>query len=325
MANFVVELLLVAACAVGQVPSEAIPLTAECEVRFSSPEEGREILTADDAFSASLSRFDLQCRLKSDKDVTLADWKQFTAQQVKAWEPAEVEAVMASLRRLKEKLAPFRLPLPPTIRLIRTTGEEEANAAYTRSSAIALPPKVLKYDSMQLDRLLAHELFHILSRHDGAVRAKIYQIIGFEVCEPIELPASLAPRRVTNPDAPRIDCTISLLGANGKTYVGAPVLYSSTKQYDAKKGATLFQSLLFRLLVVEQQGEKWQPVLVKGEPVVINPREEQAFLDRIGKNTNYIIHPDEIMADNFVRLVMADKDVPTPQIIEQMRSVLTPR
>jgi hypothetical protein len=59
--------------------------------------------------------------------------------------------------------------------------------------------------------------------------------------------------------------------------------------------------------------------------VVINPREEQAFLDKIGKNTNYIIHPDEIMADNFVRLVMADKDVPTPQIIEQMRSVLTPR
>lgn len=318
-------LLLIAACAVGQVPVVAIPLTADCEVRFASPEEGREILTADDAFSASLSRFDLQCRLKSDKEVTLADWKQFTAQQVKAWEPAEVESVTASLRRLKEKLVPFRLPLPPTIRLIRTSGEEEANAAYTRGAAIALPPKVLKYDSMQLDRLLAHELFHILSRHDGAVRAKLYQIIGFEVCEPIELPQSLAARRITNPDAPRIDCTISLVGASGKTYFGAPVLYSSTKQYDAKKGATLFQSLLFRLLVVEQQSGKWQPVLVKGEPVVINPREEQAFLDKIGKNTNYIIHPDEIMADNFVRLVMADKDVPTPQIIEQMRTVLTPR
>src|SRR6476620_10263945 len=184
-------MLLIVAFAVGQAPAEAIPLTADCEVRFASPEEGREILTADDAFSASLSRFDLQCRLKTDKEVTLADWKQFVAQQVKAWEPAEVEAVKASLGRLKEKLAPFRLPLPPTIRLIRTTGEEEANAAYTRSAAIALPPKVLKYDSMQLDRLLAHELFHILSRHDGAVREKLYQIIGFEVCEPIGLPPTL--------------------------------------------------------------------------------------------------------------------------------------
>ena len=34
------------------------------------------------------------------------------------------------------------------------------------------------------------------------------------------------------------------------------------------------------------------------------PEKEPAFLDKIGKNTNYIIHPDEILADNFVRLVM---------------------
>ena len=64
---------------------------------------------------------------------------------------------------------------------------------------------------------------------------------------------------------------------------------------------------------------------MKGQPVVINPREEQAFLDKIGQNTNYIIHPDEILADNFVRLVMSDDNVPTPQIIDEMRRVLTPR
>lgn len=325
MSGFVVGLLWFAACAAGQAPAEAIRLTGDCEVRFASIEEGREILTTDDAFTASLSRFDLQARMKTDKDVTLAGWKPFVAEQVKPWDPAEIEAVSASLARLKERLSPFRLPLPPTIRLVRTTGDEEANAAYTRGAAMVLPPKVLKYDSVQLDRLLAHELFHILSRHDGAVRAKLYRIIGFEVCEPIELPPSLAPQRITNPDAPRIDCTISLVGANGKTYVGAPVLYSSTKQYDAKKGGTLFQSLLFRLLVVEQRGGRWEPVIVKGQPVVINPREEQAFLDKIGKNTNYIIHPDEIMADNFVRLVMADQGVQSPEIIEQVRTVLTPQ
>jgi hypothetical protein len=325
MSGFVGGLLLIAAYAANQTPAEAILLTADCEVRFASLEQGREILTTDDAFTASLSRFDLQARLKTDKEVTLADWKQFVSEQVKAWEPAEIEAVSAALARLKTRLEPLRLPLPPTVRLIRTTGAEEANAAYTRGAAIVLPPKVLNYDAVQLDRLLAHELFHILSRHDGAVRAKLYRIIGFEVCEPIALPPSLAPQRITNPDAPRIDCTISLLGANGQTYVGTPVLYSSTKEYDAKKGGTLFQFLLFRLLVVEQRGGRWEPVIVKGQPVVINPLEEQAFLDKIGQNTNYIIHPDEIMADNFVRLVMADPGVPSPEIIEQMRTVLMPK
>ena len=100
------------------------------------------------------------------------------------------------------------------------------------------------------------------------------------------------------------------------------MLYSSEKNYDAKKGPSIFQSLVFRLLLVEKQGGHWQPRLAKGEPVVIDPKKEPAFLEKIGQNTNYIIHPDEILADNFVRLVMEDKDIATPRVIEEMRKVL---
>jgi hypothetical protein len=306
-----------------QVP--VVHLTRTTEVRFATPEEGRAILTADDAFTASLSRFDLQCRLKTDKDVTLADWKHFVADHVRPWQPAEIDSVSQSLARLKKRLADFGLPLPPLIRLVRTTGDEEASAAYTRGSSIVLPANVMKYDEAQLDRLLLHELFHLLSRHDGAIRAKLYQIIGFELCEPIELPASLASRRITNPDAPLIDCTISLTAKSGQTVTAAPVLYSQSKQYDAKRGQSLFQSFVFRLLVVQRQSNRWQPVLMNGQPIVINPREEPAFLEKVGQNTNYIIHPDEILADNFVRMVMNDENVPTPRIIDEMRSVLTAR
>ncbi|HEY2411475.1 MAG TPA: hypothetical protein VGI40_04500 [Pirellulaceae bacterium] len=315
--------LLIALSLAADAPADALRLTPECEVRFATAEQGRQILTTDDAFTAQLSRFDLQCRLKTDKDVTLADWKHFVAEHVRAWQPTDISLVSNSVERLKKRLAAFRLPLPPIIHVVRTTGDEEANAAYTRSATIVLPAKVIDYDETKLDRLLLHELFHIISRHDGAMRAKLYAIIGFEICEPIELPPSLAPRRITNPDAPLINCTMTLTAKSGKKVIGAPVLYAATKQYDAQKAATLFQSLLFRLLVVEQRGDRWQPVLVKGEPVVINPREEPEFLDKIGKNTNYIIHPDEILADNFVRLVMNDENIPSPQIIDQMRRVLT--
>src|SRR5262249_36039098 len=137
---------------------------------------------------------------------------------------------------------------PKGIVLIHTSGDEEANAAYTRGTAIVLPTKVLSYQPTQLDRLLLHELFHVLGRHDGAVRAKLYRIIGFEPCEPIEPPASLAPRRITNPDAPRIDCTINLTAADGRVFTGAPILYSAIKAYDAKRGGTIFEYLTFRLL-----------------------------------------------------------------------------
>jgi hypothetical protein len=318
-------LLLVPVALAADKSAEPVQLSQDCEVHFASVEQARQILTTDDAFTAQLSRFDLQCRLKTEKEVTLDDWKHFVVQHVRAWEPQEIATLTQSLQRLQKRIAELRLPLPSVIRLVRTTGDEESNAAYTRGNAVVLNKQVVTYDATQLDRLLLHELFHIISRHDGAVRAKLYKIIGFELCEPIELPSSLAPRRITNPDAPLIDCTISLRGKDGQTVIGAPILYSQTKQYDAKKGNSLFKSFVFRLLVVERDGDRCKPVLHKGEPIVINPREEPAFLEKIGKNTNYIIHPDEILADNFVRQVMADANVPSPEIIEQMQRVLTPR
>src|SRR5437762_12072108 len=90
----------------------AVRLTDRTEIRFATPDEGRAILTADDPFTASLSRFDLQCRLKTDKDVTLSDWKQFVAEQVRPWEPTEIDAISQSLERWKKRLADYRLPLP---------------------------------------------------------------------------------------------------------------------------------------------------------------------------------------------------------------------
>src|SRR5262245_18375685 len=108
----------------------------ETVIQFASLDEGREIVKADDSFTASLSPFDLQCRLKTSKDLTLTDWKQFVAQHVRPWEKVDIELVSQSLERLNKRLASFRLSLPPVIRLVRTTGEEESNASYTRASAI---------------------------------------------------------------------------------------------------------------------------------------------------------------------------------------------
>jgi hypothetical protein len=45
--------------------------------------------------------------------------------------------------------------------------------------------------------------------------------------------------------------------------------------------------------------------------------------EQVGRNTQYIIHPEEIMADNFAELVMQDRSVPTPEILQKMLAVLT--
>jgi hypothetical protein len=303
--------------------SEAsVELAAGWQVRLVAAEEGRKLIAADDAFTRSLSRFDLQSRLKSGDDVTLDDWKQMATAAVRGWSDEQAKSATESIGRLSKRLAGYKLPLPKEIVLIHTTGDEEGNAAYTRGTAIVLPDKVLAYPPTQLDRLMTHELFHIISRHDGALRQRLYRIVGFEVCEPIDLPPTLAPRKITNPDAPLIDCTIELAAVDGKVYTAAPVLYASAKEYDAARGGSFFQYLTFRLMVLTRDGQRWQPKLIDGEPIVIDAKKEPAYFEKIGKNTNYVIHPDEILADNFVHLAMEDRDLMTPRIVEEMRAAL---
>ena len=302
---------------------DSVALGRATKVRFATAEHGRALLAAEDDFSKSLSRYDLQCRLQTDQPVTLDDWRQFTAAQVRDWSSDDRRRVREAWIALDQRLKPYNLPLPGEIWLVRTTGNEENHAAYTRGRAIVLPTKVMGYGPIALQRLLAHELFHILSRHDRRLRARLYRIIGFELCEPVELPASLAARKITNPDAPLVDCTIQLAAADGTIYRAAPILYAADATYDAKRKPTLFQSLIFRLMVVQQAGNRYEPVLRDGQPVVIDPTREPAFFAQVGRNTDYLIHPDEILADNFVRLVFADAEVRTPQILEEMKKTLT--
>jgi len=86
-------------------PASEFKLSGDCVIRFATVEEGQKVLTGDDAFTRSLSKFDLQSRLKNSGLVTLADWKEFVAEHVKAWEPAEIKTVTASLERLSKPLA----------------------------------------------------------------------------------------------------------------------------------------------------------------------------------------------------------------------------
>src|SRR5256885_14278146 len=141
--------LLLMVSGVAEIERDVVALTETAVVRFATADEGREILRADDVFTASLSRFDFQCRMKTDKEVTLADWKQFVGGQVQAWDKAEMETISRSLARISKRLDKYRLPLPPIIRLVRTTGEAEKGAAYTRGTAVVLPTKVMKYPDGQ--------------------------------------------------------------------------------------------------------------------------------------------------------------------------------
>jgi len=47
------------------------------------------------------------------------------------------------------------------------------------------------------------------------------------------------------------------------------------------------------------------------------------FFEQIGNHTKYIIDPEEITADNFAFWINGKKDLPRPEIVDKIRSILT--
>ena len=224
------------------------------------------------------------------------------------------------IREIGAQLEGYALPFPRTVLLIKTTGREEGDAAYCRENAIVLPASDVARPR-GLKRLLTHELFHILSSHSPPLRDRLYAIVGFRRCPAVPLPDSLRDRAITNPDAPGREHYIRV-EADGQPVDAVPILFSQALRYDPQRGGTFFRYLQFRLMVVAPDGQNWKPQLTDGEPILLDPRTLDSYHRQIGANTQYIIHPEEILADNFVHLVLNTTNLKTPRIVDDMRKLL---
>jgi hypothetical protein len=307
----------------GHAHADDLPLATGTVIRFAEPQIARQVLGTRDKFIRAVSRFDVESRL-GKLDATSDDLLRFAADQVLPWEASLKEKISPAVAKIRKQLGPFKASFPKEILLVRTTGKEEGGAAYCRgANAIVLPaPVIERRDGQQLQRLLIHELFHILSRNGEKTRRKLYAIVGFKQCPDIPVPAKLRDRKITNPDAPTLEHYIKV-EVDGSTVAAVPLLFASIERFDPAKGGSFFRYVTFRLMAVQETEGRWEVVTKDGEPVFIDPKENASFRKQIGGNTGYIIHPDEILADNFVHLLMATKKLSNPLLVEKMRDVLS--
>jgi hypothetical protein len=300
------------------------PFGTATRIHFASLSEGQKVLTAKDEFVRHLSPFDRSSRMKTDKPISEDEYLAFVAKNVSDWTAEETRAVEMTLKEIQPRLAELSLPFPATIQIIKTTGAEEGNAAYTRGTAIILPKGELARNHSELSKLVCHELFHVLSRHNPDLREELYDLIGFVRCEDLEFPRGLAARKITNPDGPRNDHFIRL-EIEGQKRAAIPVLFSKSETYDVTRGGEFFEYLAFQFLVVEFDPTSRRPKVVYGdnsEPKLVGPQAVTGFFEQVGRNTDYIIHPDEILADNFAMLILGGENVKSPEILQKMKTVL---
>ena len=284
--------------------------TPSIRIVFASLEEGRRILRTRDGFIRRLSPFDRAARLKTDREVSETEFLKFVAGKVIEWDSADRERVEQAFEQIRPALGEFPLNWPKSVYFVHTTGEEEGGAAYTRGKAVILPRTRLDQSPEKLAGLVAHELFHVLSRHDREIRDRLYRVIGFERCPEVELPAPLARRRITNPDAP-VNAHRIRVQQNGRQFWAVPVLYSSSDRYDPLQGGSFFNYLQFRLLLESAESGRAVPTAAAdSDPSLVEVKEVSGFFEQIGRNSSYIIHPEEILAVNFALIVTGESRIP---------------
>ena len=291
---------------------------------FATVQEGKRVLMSRDEYVDRMSPFDRAARLKTDRVVPEREYLEFVGKNVVAWEEAEKEKLYLAMEGLEEALKKMALPFPEKVWLIKTTGLEEGNAAYTRANAIVFPGRFLQGGVRSVERVLCHELFHVLSRENPELREKCYAAIGFERCEELDFPEELAARKLTNPDAPKNEHCLKVK-IDGKERWVIPILFSEEEKYDPEKGGEFFRYLQFKLVVVvrAEEGKGVKAVREGGMVKLLDAAKVTGFLEQVGRNTSYLIHPEEILADNFVILVTGRRDVPSPEVVEKLERILS--
>lgn len=194
--------------------------------------------------------------------------------------------------------------LPNKIELIKTNGRHYGPGVfYTRENRIIIPQnELLKQDHDQMLQVMMHELFHLISRQHPDLRKALYTLIGFNRLSKEQayiIPDSmLKSRLLLNPDGVVRDYAITLAIGLKDTVQAIPLLQSISNTYQPHL-PDYFNYMDFGLYPLQKKEGVWQ---LQSKPL---PSEQMTdFYRQIGDNTNYIIHPDEILAENFTLLVL---------------------
>jgi hypothetical protein len=284
---------------------------AATEFVFASAAEGARILGADDGFFEAMAPLEMRLRSVRSGRVTRDELRAQYRAGALEWSGAERRAWQASLDRLRPRLAAWSSLLPERVLLGRVRRSVEDGIPHTRANAILLPAGAGRAGAAARDFMLAHEIFHILSRAQAARHDSLYALIGFRPCR-FALPADLRARRIVNPDAPEERHYLQLAAGRG-AYV--PLQLARPV---AGPPPALADSLEFLLLGVDVADGACTARRRGGGWALVAPAALPGLFNVIGRNSDYLAHPEELMADNFALLLTRRDRAPDRALLDRL-------
>jgi len=297
---------------------------AQSAFEFATVEEGRAVVSARDDYIRQTTPLERQALLRTPEPVSEERLIAAMADMVLEWSPADRQRLQPLLTRLDAFLKGIKPLEPRRILLVKTRSDFLNGFPHTRANAIILPmgSEMLAVSPSMTFYVLAHELFHVVSRNNPAVRERLYASFGFRRCASVVIPQPVADLRLTNPDAPESLHTISVV-YGGRWVDVLPYVSFMSPQVNPREG---FLNQIAPAWLLAERDERNACVVTT--PAGLEPDKLGGLYQQIGRNTDYLFGPEEILADNFALLVvsLAGADLPrlpmeirSPEVIEQLR------
>lgn len=288
--------------------NESIEANLPFNLKFATPDEAAELLSSEDTYLSNLTQFDLESKTRA-MEPSVDNYIKIANQSVATWDDSEIEKIKLDLVEINKRINDLELNLiyPDEIYFIKSSIDEESNAhGYTRRNFIVLNENYISKN------LIIHELWHVISRYNPEKANKIYNSIGFVENQDIKFPAKLKKQIITNPDATNLKYTIKVKH-KGIEKDAVLLIYSDRPYKDGKFFEYLKLGLYF-------------PNHIK-DPFTfdqITPLSDvDGFYEQIGKNTNYLLHAEEITAEHFRLLIIDEyKYLEDSKKIEMLKEIL---
>ena len=294
-----VLLLGLAAVHAEPAPEETeIPWTTHFTAHFATVEEGQQLMRARTLFHEQIADSTLAFFLQK-KGGTLEEYIDYSAQQVVAFTPEDMQRVNDTLAWLQNQLEKhgLRLPDPGELTFVSTTMNEALGAAgYTSEGTIFLgwfTYKPDRYSDELFRQIVVHEISHCLSRQYPEYRQALYSLIHFNLLDQdIELPQEIRNQLIANPDVEHHNsyATFTIGGEKKDCY-----LVFLTDAVFENPGDTFFSGMYSGIVPLDSNK-------------VYRTDEVDDFWDIVGRNTDYAEDPEEIMATNFSYAILGLDD-----------------
>lgn len=284
------------------------------KIVFLDKETAQKAITTDEAegFFDKIQLLDMQVQMKNNSIKTLNEAKNAYRAYLRASveeftdeEKVKIRFLMHRVQQMCDEISPDIFP--KELELVKTNmNHYGASVFYSRENTIMIPKNVLKRDlDTDFVKSILREIFHIYTRYNYWKKIELYKIIGFEPIYSLDIPSSLKGKMLTNPDGIEPYVIHHLSDRNHKDFSAVPII--TVKHTNLLRSLSFYSNIEFSLYkIVENK-------IYSNEDgsSTVDMESIENFYEQIGTNTNYIIHPNEILADNFAMLVLWKSDYTT--------------